>query len=68
MIGSNRRKLLREDGQGGPLCSLQVAFKGELDQASEELGEYSRQERQLMPRPWGREEQNWIQCGWRVMN
>lgn len=59
MIGSNRRKLLREDGQGGPLCSLQVTFKGELDQAIEELGEeYSRQERQLMPRPWGRKEQN----------
>lgn len=35
MIGSNRRKLLRQDGQGGPLCSLQATFKGELDQAGE---------------------------------
>ena len=29
--GSKRRKLLREDGQGGPHCSMQVAYKGELE-------------------------------------
>lgn len=45
MIGNNRRKPLREDGQGWVLYSMQVAFKGKLEQASEKLGEeYSRQE------------------------
>lgn len=53
------RKLLREDGQGGPLYSVRVTFKGELVQTREELGEqYCRQEEQIMQRPWGGKGQN----------
>ena len=36
MKGSKRRKLLREDGQGGPHYSMQVTYKGELEKPSEE--------------------------------
>ena len=31
MKGIKRRKLLREDGQGGPHYSMQVTYKGELE-------------------------------------
>lgn len=55
MKGSKRRKLLREDGQGGPHYSMQVTYKGELEKSREEQDKSTRQEED-MQRPCGGKE------------
>ena len=49
--GSKRRKLLREDGQGGPHYSMQVTYKGELEKPSEEQDKSTPDRRKICKGP-----------------